>query len=105
MPLFTSPHRMEQDTFIGKVLIPQGTSVSIDLHALHHDPQLWEEPYKFNPERFAPGGEYDQMRKENGYTFVPFCHGDGMDLSMTEQRVTLAMMCKLHRKKSKEMIF
>ncbi|KAI7889340.1 cytochrome P450 [Mucor mucedo] len=94
MPLFTSPHRMEQDTFIGKVLIPQGTSVSIDLHALHHDPQLWEEPYKFNPERFAPGGEYDQMEKENGYTFVPFCHGDGMDLSMTEQRVTLAMMLR-----------
>lgn len=84
------------------MLIPQGTNISVDLHALHHDPQLWKDPYKFNPERFAPGGEYEQMKKENGYTFIPFSHGGrqciGMNLSMAEQRVTLIMMCKLKNK-------
>lgn len=101
MTSFTSPYRTEKDTLFGKVLVPQGTNISIDLHALHHDPQLWQDPYKFDPERFAAGGEYDQMRKESGYTFLPLTHGGsqciGMNLSMTEQKVTLAMMCKLHK--------
>jgi fatty-acid peroxygenase len=32
--------------------IPEGTMVLLDLYGQNHDPQLWPEPYMFNPARF-----------------------------------------------------
>jgi cytochrome P450 len=84
---------------LGNVFVPKGTSVSVNIHALHHDPDLWKDPYTFNPERFAKDGEYEQIRSDAGYPYIPFSHGGrqciGINLSMTEQRVALIMMCKL----------
>ena len=32
--------------------IPKGTGVVIPIYVMHHDPDAWEDPKKFNPERF-----------------------------------------------------
>lgn len=75
--------------------IPKGTEWSIDIHSLHHNPEIWKDPFKFDPERFAPGGEADN---QEGVTWVPFSHGQrqciGMNFSLAEQRVILCMLCK-----------
>lgn len=35
-----------------KILIEQGNNVRFSIHSIHHDPKYYEEPEKFNPERF-----------------------------------------------------
>jgi len=47
----------------------KGTSVLIDLHGVNHDPELWDSPYEFQPERFKD-------RKKDLFDFVPQGGGD-----------------------------
>ncbi|QUW22820.1 cytochrome P450 [Sporosarcina sp. Marseille-Q4063] len=47
----------------------KGTSVLIDLHGVNHDPELWNMPYEFQPDRFND-------RKKDLYDFVPQGGGD-----------------------------
>ncbi|MCM0678648.1 cytochrome P450 [Micromonospora phytophila] len=37
----------------GGVRIPAGTMVLLDLYGQNHDPRLWPEPYRFDPDRFV----------------------------------------------------
>src|SRR5262249_40571520 len=39
---------------VGGVHIPAGTEVAYSLRALHHDPNLYPEPHRFDPDRWQP---------------------------------------------------
>jgi len=86
-----------EDFIIGGTLIPKGTQVNIDIGSLHFNPKLWHNPEEFIPERFAPGGEHDS---HEGFAYLPFGHGArqciGMNFSVIEQKVVIAMLGKLH---------
>ncbi|XP_065297837.1 cytochrome P450 3A6-like [Dermacentor albipictus] len=51
--IFTS-RCADEDYRCGKYVIKKGTSVLVPTYQLHHDPQYWKEPEKFDPERFSP---------------------------------------------------
>jgi len=51
--------------------VPQGTGVLAATWALHHDPAFWEDPWKFDPERFS----IENRDKIIEMTYLPF--GDG----------------------------
>jgi len=81
----------------GKVYsLPKGSFVSVFIYGLHHNPNLWSDPEKFIPERFAPG----VAEKENRHFFSwnPFGGGSraciGQDFSLIEQRITLSSILK-----------
>ena len=39
---------------IGLQVIPEGSAVMIPTWYIHHDPNTWPDPWKFDPERFSP---------------------------------------------------
>ncbi|XP_075979296.1 cytochrome P450 6B6-like [Anticarsia gemmatalis] len=53
------------------VSIDEGVGIVIPLQALHNDPQYFDEPHAFRPERF----QVDSPSAKNKYAYLPF--GDG----------------------------
>ncbi|XP_042149507.1 cytochrome P450 3A6-like [Ixodes scapularis] len=45
---------VEKELDAGCVKIPEGVSIVIPTYLLHHDPELWQDPGSFDPERFRP---------------------------------------------------
>ncbi|ORZ06033.1 cytochrome P450 [Absidia repens] len=90
------PRKSEEDFVADGILIPKNTPVVIDLNTMHHNPQVWKDPEIFDPERFAPGGEYEANGEKMAW--LPFSSGSrvciGKSFSMAEQRVFLSMLLK-----------
>ncbi|CAO3683430.1 unnamed protein product [Umbelopsis vinacea] len=92
--VWTSPRTVSQDTELGDYLLPKGTHVIVDIIALQHDEDLWPEPYRFDPERFAA----ENKSSKTASSWLPFGGGQhqcaGMNMSLAEQRVLLSMMVR-----------
>ncbi|XP_065297835.1 cytochrome P450 3A6-like isoform X1 [Dermacentor albipictus] len=65
--IFTS-RCADEDYRCGKYVIKKGTSVLVPTYQLHHDPQYWKEPEKFDPERFSP----ENKSSINSTAYQPF---------------------------------
>lgn len=66
----TRPYRMKAN---GKVVqLTTYDAIWIPIYALHRDPKYWENPDKFDPERFNE----ENRKKIRPYTYMPF--GNGM---------------------------
>ncbi|XP_073296282.1 cytochrome P450 81Q32-like [Primulina huaijiensis] len=46
------PHQSSEDCVVGGYDIPRGTMLFINAWAVHRDPNVWDEPTIFNPDRF-----------------------------------------------------
>ncbi|KAG0181655.1 cytochrome P450-dit2 [Apophysomyces sp. BC1034] len=91
------PRVANMDTVLADTLIPKGSPVIINMYDIHHNDRLWENPEKFDPDRFLPGGEADQ--RDLGPTWIPFGLGGrqclGMNFTLAQQRVILSLLCKI----------
>jgi cytochrome P450 len=70
--------------------IPADTFVGVGLWHLHHMPELWPNPHRFDPERFA---EHRREDKVHRYAYMPFGNGAhkciGMYFGQLEVKATL----------------
>jgi cytochrome P450 len=62
------PHESSKDCLVGGYSIPGGTMLLVNVYAMQRDPNIWEEPTKFKPERFEGG-------KAEGRWMLPFGMG------------------------------
>ena len=77
---------LDESLTIGEHEVPAGTSIYIDAWGLHHDPERFRDPERFDPERFL--GEAAES-----YTWLPFGGGArrclGASLAELEIRTAL----------------
>ncbi|XP_055697201.1 cytochrome P450 6a9-like [Phlebotomus papatasi] len=83
-----------------KHIIEKGTSVQIPIYAIHHDPEFYPDPDKFDPERFTE----ENMKNRNSCAWIPFGDGPrncvGMRFGMMQTRVGLANLLSKYRVKT-----
>ena len=81
------------DDPVGPYCIPAGTTALVCPYLLHRDPENWPDPDRFDPDRFAPGGQKDQV---HAYAYLPFGGGPrlciGNQFALLEMQILLAML-------------
>ncbi|MFC5804476.1 cytochrome P450 [Streptomyces formicae] len=86
--------RAVEATGIGGHTIPAGADVVVAPWVTHRHPRYWEEPERFDPDRFLPEAEKARPR----YAWFPFGGGPraciGQHFSMLESVLALAMILR-----------
>ncbi|KAH8164510.1 hypothetical protein CIB48_g3746 [Xylaria polymorpha] len=89
-PGFGTFRTCAKDTTVAGVTLPANTTLALWNPAVHRDPRLWEDPDKFDPERWRSG----QPKLRGSY--FPFSYGPrsctGKGLAMLEMTLTLATL-------------
>lgn len=60
-----------RDIAVGGYRVEAGTLLAVGIYALHRDPDLWENPYVFDPDRFSAENSAGRDR----WHFIPFAGG------------------------------
>lgn len=88
------PRKALAEDEIGGYRVPAGADVVLCPYTLHRHPDFWEDPDRFDPERFAQGRAAGRHR----YSYVPFGAGPrvcvGSSLGMLEATVVLAVLLR-----------
>ena len=63
--------RVERPFRLGPLDLAAGTLLIVPIHAVHRHRSLWEEPDRFDPDRFAS----DPVKARHRYSFLPFGAG------------------------------
>ncbi|HWS94705.1 MAG TPA: cytochrome P450 [Mycobacterium sp.] len=79
--------------------LPAGTFAIVAIYAMHRDPALWEDPLRFDPDRFSP----ERSRGRDRWQYLPFgggpraCIGDHFAmLEATLALATILRRAKIH---------
>lgn len=82
------------------IRIPKGTHVAIQIMHLHHDPEVWQEPETFDPDRFLS----ENVQKRHPYAYIPFSAGPrnciGQKFALLELKVALTTILRTWKVKS-----
>ncbi|XP_054787686.1 cytochrome P450 81E8-like [Prosopis cineraria] len=96
------PHEASADCTIAGYNVPRGTIVLVNAWAIHRDPQLWDDPASFKPERFEKEGEASKL--------IPFglgrraCPGAGLAQRTVGLTLGLLIQCFEWERASEEEI-
>ena len=84
------PHKTTVDTTLQGYSIPKGTTVLTNLWSLHHDPEIWDDPDAFRPERFLD--EEGSFVPPKADRFLPFSAGRRSCLGESLARIELVLV-------------
>lgn len=104
-PAAALARRANTDVVVDGRRIPAGTELAVGIYAIHRDPALWEQPLRFDPERFSPERSCGRDR----WQFLPFgggprsCIGD--HFAMLEATLGLATIVRAVKITSERDVF
>lgn len=82
-------------TIMGQ-FFPKGVNIMVPVWHIHHDPELWPDPFKFCPERFSPDAP-----PHHPTAFIPFGLGPrmclGMRFALLELKTVLGKIIRKYR--------
>jgi enediyne biosynthesis protein E7 len=89
-PVWLLSRRAVRDDRLGEFDVPAGTLVCVSPYILHRDARFWDEPERFDPDRFTPERSADRP----DYAYLPFSGGPrqciGRHFAMLEAQLVLA---------------
>ena len=81
----------------GDYTLPSGVTVAMLIYGMHRNPQVYEDPDQFKPERFLP----ENSAGRHPYAFIPFSAGPrnciGQKYGMLEIKVVLSTLMRHFR--------
>ncbi|OVA11723.1 Cytochrome P450 [Macleaya cordata] len=91
------PHKTSRETSLMGKKVDKDTVIMVNLYAIHHNPNVFPEPYKFMPERFLQGEEHGGGNiKAMEQSLLPFSAGmricAGMELGKLQLAYGLASL-------------
>ena len=82
------------DDQVGEYFIPAGTEIYISPYIIQRSPALWQEPERFDPDRFHP----DNAKLRDNLAYLPFAAGTrnciGEDLARYEMLIHLVTIAR-----------
>ncbi|KAH1003679.1 hypothetical protein HUJ04_003558 [Dendroctonus ponderosae] len=63
--------KTEEEWKIDGITVPKDTTIAIFLFGMAHDPAVFPDPEKFNPDRFLP----EKMSERHNFAYIPFSAG------------------------------
>ncbi|XP_057513976.1 flavonoid 3',5'-hydroxylase 1-like isoform X2 [Actinidia eriantha] len=96
LPLLV-PKRPDRPCVVGGYTIPKNTRVFLNVWAMHRDPEIWDSPLEFKPERFL--GEASKCDYNgNNFQYLPFGSGRRIcaGLPLAEKMVMYVLASLLH---------
>ena len=96
-PVYVFGRDSREPVTIGGYALPAPTNVMVSPWALHHSPRLWDQPERFDPDRFLPEKEPGRHR----YQYLPFGAGPrvclGSHFAYMEAQLALAVLLRRYR--------
>ncbi|CAN8270288.1 unnamed protein product [Cochlearia groenlandica] len=66
--------KFQEGCKMGGFYVPQGTNLLVNAYAMMRDPDSWEDPNTYKPERFLNSGQ-EEERREKTLKYLPFGSG------------------------------
>ncbi|KAK7590899.1 hypothetical protein V9T40_002512 [Parthenolecanium corni] len=89
-----------EDTELDGYLVPAGTTIDINISAIHRNANHFPEPNKFNPDNFSP----ENRAKRHPFAFVPFSAGVrnciGRKFASDEEMILLSTLFRKYKVES-----
>jgi enediyne biosynthesis protein E7 len=96
-PFWWNLRAARDDDQVGGTRIPAGATVLLVTYATHRHPEFWDDPDRFDPDRFLP----EAVAGRHRHAYVPFGTGQracvGRHLAMLETPLALAMLARRFR--------
>ncbi|GAA1010992.1 cytochrome P450 [Acrocarpospora pleiomorpha] len=93
-PVWILTRQALADDEVGGYHVPAGSDVLVCPYTMHRHPEFWNEPEKFDPQRFDPGVQSGRPR----YAYIPFGAGPrfcvGNNLGMMEAAFVTALVAR-----------
>ena len=91
-PLPITIRQAREDDLLDGYLIKAGSGVFINIYSAHHNPDVWENPEGFDPERFLP----ERINEVPRFAYLPFGGGPrqciGNNFALMEAVLALSMI-------------
>ncbi len=90
-PVWAVPRQALADDEVGGYRVPRHAMATFSTWILHRHPEFWEEPERFDPDRFLPARSEGRPR----HAYIPFGAGGrscvGEDFALLEATLALSM--------------